>query len=99
MIAATSPAVRSLIAASRIAVAALRWSGRMSRIASPSRGARRVRPDEPFVRLEREDGRCTLGVVEPVEPGSDRGRDLLGGRRHRASPAARCVQAVEDQAR
>ena len=38
MIAAISPAVRELIAEATIALAAARWSGRMSRIARPSRG-------------------------------------------------------------
>ena len=38
MIAAISPAVRELIAEATIAREAARWSGRMSRIASPCRG-------------------------------------------------------------
>ena len=83
MIAAISPAVRELIAAATIALEAARWSGRMSRIARPSPRAGRVRPDEALRRLEREGRLGPLGVVQAVQPRSDRGRDLPGRRRHR----------------
>ena len=66
---ATSPAVRSLSDAVTIAARRRPLFGVHVPERKPLPGARRVRPDEPFVCLERENGRGTLGRIEPVEPG------------------------------
>ena len=73
--------------AGRVPFAAARWSGCMSRSASPSRvPGVYAQTNRSFVSNGKTAAR-TLRRVEPVEPGSSRGRDLLGGSRHRASPA------------